>query len=143
MSNITVTGTFAERPAPSVYIGGYFYATDQRKYYKSNGENWVEVVPDLENIDPTTAISIGAGVADDGTIDTLKLTNNGSLKVNNTAVPGFNIPTHNKIEMTYISGTGNIETIVYKFGTTTVATLTFQYVDPAADQPLVTSVVLS
>jgi len=143
MSNITITGLLSERPSPAAYVGGYFYATDLRKYYKSSGDTWVETTPDLSDISPTTAPVIAAGVADNGTIDPLGLDNNQSLKVHNTAVPGFNIPTYTKIEMNYFEGTSNVETMVYKKGSTVVATLTFTYVDSSASSPLITAIELS
>jgi hypothetical protein len=50
-------------------------------------------------------------------------------------VAGFNIPQFTSVELSYVSTTNNLDTVVYKEGTTTVATLTFTYVGgtPGAD----------
>lgn len=142
MSNITITGLLSERPSPAAYVGGYFYATDLRKYYKSSGDTWVETTPDLSDISPTTVPVIAAGVADNGTIDPLGLDDNQSLKVHNTAIPGFNIPNFTKIELTYYPSTSNIHTITYKKQGNTVATLILSYDDSESASPLITSIEL-
>jgi hypothetical protein len=50
-------------------------------------------------------------------------------------VAGFNIPQFTSVELSYVGTTNNLDTVVYKEGTTTVATLTFTYVGgtPGAD----------
>jgi hypothetical protein len=63
MAKLTEVGLLSERPAPAAIPDGYYYATDEGKYYKSSGDVWREINPDLENIDPTRPISIIAGVA--------------------------------------------------------------------------------
>ena len=58
---------------------------------------------------------------------------NPNIKVRNVA--GLDIPQHDQIQLNYVSTTNNLDTVVYKEGTTTVATLTFTYVGgaPGAD----------
>ena len=50
-------------------------------------------------------------------------------------IAGFNIPQFTSVELAYVGSTNNLSTVVYKEGTTTVATLTFTYVGgtPSAD----------
>jgi hypothetical protein len=43
-------------------------------------------------------------------------------------IAGLNIPQHNAVELNYVSTTNNLDTVVYKEGSQTVATLTFTYV---------------
>jgi hypothetical protein len=49
-----------------------------------------------------------------------------NISVRNIA--GLNIPQHNSVELSYVSTTNNLSTVVYKEGAQTVATLTFTYV---------------
>lgn len=143
MSALTEKGLLSARPAPATNPAGYYYATDEGKYYKSNGDNWVEISTDFQDIDPRTKVSLMAGLDGDGTLDVVKLNNDGSLKTSNTTLPGFNIPTFDKIEMTYVGTTSNVNTVVYKLGATTVGTLTFAYVDASVENAKITSITLS
>jgi hypothetical protein len=43
-------------------------------------------------------------------------------------VAGLNIPQHTEVTLNYVGSTNNLDTVVYKDGATTVATLTFTYV---------------
>jgi len=43
-------------------------------------------------------------------------------------VAGLNIPQHTEVTLNYVGTTNNLDTVVYKDGATTVATLTFTYV---------------
>jgi hypothetical protein len=52
-----------------------------------------------------------------------------NISVRNIA--GLNIPQHNSVELSYVSTTNNLSTVVYKEGAQTVATLTFTYVGGA------------
>ena len=142
MSALTEKGLLSARPAPSTNPAGYYYATDEGKYYKSNGDTWTEISTDFQDIDPRTKVSLMAGLDGDGTLDVVKLVD-GALNVASTNVPGFNIPAYTKIEMNYFEGTSNVETMVYKKGSTVVATLTFTYVDSSASSPLITAIELS
>jgi hypothetical protein len=56
-----------------------------------------------------------------------------NISVRNIA--GLNIPQHNSVELSYVSTTNNLSTVVYKEGAQTVATLTFTYTTnpPTAD----------
>ena len=58
---------------------------------------------------------------------------NPNVQVRN--IPGLNIPQHTTVELSYVSTTNNLSSVVYKEGTNTVATLTFTYVGgtPTAD----------
>ena len=49
-----------------------------------------------------------------------------NVSVRNLA--GFNIPQFSSIDLNYVGTTNNLETVIYKEGVTTVATLTFTYV---------------
>jgi len=145
MGNLTEKGTLAQRPAPSTNPAGYYFATDVQKYFKSSGDTWIEITPDLEDIDPRSNIAIVAARAEDGTIDTLQLDNNGKLKVSASGanLPGFDIPTFNQIAVTYVGSTNNVNTVTYKLGAATVATLTFAYADSSANDALITGITKS
>lgn len=54
----------------------------------------------------------------------------GEMHVTDDRVGGFSIPDYDNILMTYVAsgnGQGEVETVVYKLGTTAVATLTHAY----------------
>lgn len=56
----------------------------------------------------------------------------------------YSIPPFNSQTFTYFGSTNNVQTIVYKQGVTTVATLTFTYVSGGvADNDLVQTITLS
>ena len=58
---------------------------------------------------------------------------------------GFNIPQFTSVELAYVGSTNNLSTVVYKEGTTTVATLTFTYVGgvPSLDDAKINTVIRS
>ena len=60
-------------------------------------------------------------------------------------IAGLNIPQHNAVELSYVSTTNNLSSVVYKEGTNTVATLTFTYVGgtPTADDARIATVIRS
>jgi hypothetical protein len=66
---------------------------------------------------------------------------NPNVQVRN--IPGLNIPQHTTVELSYVSTTNNLSSVVYKEGTNTVATLTFTYVGgtPTADDARIATVV--
>jgi hypothetical protein len=68
---------------------------------------------------------------------------NPNVKVRN--IPGLNIPQHTTVELSYVSTTNNLSSVVYKEGTNTVATLTFTYVGgtPTADDARIATVIRS
>lgn len=145
MANLTEKGTLAQRPAPASNPAGYYFATDVQKYFKSNGDAWLEITPDLEDIDPRSNITIAAARAEDGTIDTLLLDNNGNLKtsVQKANIPGFDIPTFDQIAVTYVGATNNVNTVSYKLAGVDVAVLTFSYADSSANDALITGITKS
>ncbi len=68
---------------------------------------------------------------------------NPNVKVRNIA--GLNIPEHTAVELNYVSTTNNLDTVVYKEGSQTVATLTFTYVagPPSSDDAKIATVTRS
>jgi hypothetical protein len=68
---------------------------------------------------------------------------NPNVQVRN--IPGLNIPQHTTVELSYVSTTNNLSSVVYKEGTNTVATLTFTYVGgtPSSDDARIATVVRS
>jgi hypothetical protein len=50
-----------------------------------------------------------------------------TIATNTAKVAGFSIPTFDTKTFTYVTGTTNIQTIVYSLSGSTVATLTFNY----------------
>ena len=50
-----------------------------------------------------------------------------SPNVNVRNLPGFGIPEYDSVDLNYVGSTNNLSTVVYKRGTSTVATLTFTY----------------
>jgi hypothetical protein len=65
--------------------------------------------------------------------------------INVRNVAGLNIPQHTEVELNYVSTTNNLDTVVYKEGAQTVATLTFTYVGgaPTADDANIATVTRS
>jgi hypothetical protein len=68
---------------------------------------------------------------------------NPNVKIRNIA--GLNIPEHTEVQLNYVSTTNNLDTVVYKEGAQTVATLTFTYVGgvPTTDDANIATVVRS
>jgi hypothetical protein len=68
---------------------------------------------------------------------------NPNVQVRN--IPGLNIPQHTTVELSYVSTTNNLSTVVYKEGSQTVATLTFTYVGgtPSSDDAKIATVTRS
>ena len=68
---------------------------------------------------------------------------NPNVQVRN--IPGLNIPQHTTVELSYVSTTNNLSSVVYKEGTNTVCTLTFTYVGgtPSSDDARIATVVRS
>ncbi len=68
---------------------------------------------------------------------------NPNVQVRN--IPGLNIPQHTTVELSYVSTTNNLSSVVYKEGTNTVATLTFTYVGgtPSSDDARIATVTRS
>jgi hypothetical protein len=66
-----------------------------------------------------------------------------NISVRNIA--GLNIPQHTEVELNYVSTTNNLDTVVYKEGSQTVATLTFTYVGgpPTSDDANIATVTRS
>jgi hypothetical protein len=60
-------------------------------------------------------------------------------------IAGLNIPQHTEVELNYVSATNNLDTVVYKEGAQTVATLTFTYVGgpPTSDDANIATVTRS
>jgi hypothetical protein len=65
--------------------------------------------------------------------------------INVRNIAGLNIPQHTEVELNYVSTTNNLDTVVYKEGSQTVATLTFTYVGgpPTADDANIATVTRS
>lgn len=145
MSALTEKGPLSARPAPSTNPAGYYYATDEGKYYKSNGDTWTEISTDFQDIDPRTKVSLMAGLDGDGTLDVVKLVG-GALNVTSTSVPGFNIPKYDKIQISYYSETSNISSIQYLSWDAdeeeyiSHTELNFQYNNNSSATPLLTSI---
>jgi len=64
------------------------------------------------------------------------------------AIPGFCIPAHDYVALTYVGSTNNISTVTYKTGGAsgqTVATLTLTYIGgtPSADDAKTATITLS
>ena len=68
-----------------------------------------------------------------------------SPNVNVRNLPGFGIPEYDSVELNYVGSTNNLSTVVYKRGTSTVATLTFTYVGgtPSSDDADIATVTRS
>ncbi len=66
-----------------------------------------------------------------------------AVALTNPQVPGFNIPTYTEVDMTYFGSTNNYNTVIYKSGVTTVASLSFVYVGgvPSANDALMSSII--
>jgi len=68
-----------------------------------------------------------------------------SPNVNVRNLPGFGIPEYDSVDLNYVGSTNNLDTVVYKKSTTTVATLTFTYVGgvPSTDDAKIDTITKS
>lgn len=68
-----------------------------------------------------------------------------SPNVNVRNLPGFGIPEYDSVDLNYVGSTNNLDTVVYKKSTTTVATLTFTYIGgtPSTDDARIDTVTKS
>lgn len=68
-----------------------------------------------------------------------------SPNVNVRNLPGFGIPEYDSVDLNYVGSTNNLDTVVYKKSTTTVATLTFSYVGgvPSTDDAKIDTITKS
>lgn len=68
-----------------------------------------------------------------------------SPNVNVRNLPGFGIPEFDSVDLNYVGSTNNLSTVVYKRGTSTVATLTFTYIGgtPSSDDAKIDTITKS
>lgn len=78
---ITNSGLLADRPLAIAAPNTYYFATDNGKYYSSDGENWVERQVDVDDLSPETDAILICGISSTGSIDPVKLNPGGSLQI--------------------------------------------------------------
>lgn len=68
-----------------------------------------------------------------------------SPNVNVRNLPGFGIPEFDSVDLNYVGSTNNLDTVVYKKASSTVATLAFTYIGgaPAADDAKIDTITRS
>ena len=106
--------------------------------------------PILDSDNKPVAVSglLGAQLPDSKTLSGLPLgkTPAGEVIVKTaSAGANFQLPTFDNLAITYVGATNNINTVVYKVGTTVVGTLTLAYVGgvPAADDAKISTATLT
>ena len=70
---ITHSGLLADRPNPLSVPNSYYFATDEGKYYSSEGERWVERIVDVDDLAPDTEAYLACGITHTGAIDPIKI----------------------------------------------------------------------
>jgi len=75
----TDSGTFALIPPAATRLDKYYFATDQGKYYYSDGSSWREKLVDLTDIDPETEARVMCGITPSGGINPIKISDTGAL----------------------------------------------------------------
>jgi hypothetical protein len=73
LRKITRSGLYADIGSPFASVGAYYYATDQEKYYYSEGSSWVEREVDLDDLSPDTETYLACGISHTGAIDPIKI----------------------------------------------------------------------
>lgn len=73
LRKITRSGLYADIGSPFASVGAYYYATDQEKYYYSEGDGWVEREVDLDDLSPDTETYLACGISHTGAIDPIKI----------------------------------------------------------------------
>lgn len=73
LRKITHSGLLADRPNPLAVPNSYYFATDEGKYYSSEGTNWVERIVDHDDLAPDTEAVIACGISHTGAIDPIKI----------------------------------------------------------------------
>jgi hypothetical protein len=73
LRKITNSGLLADRPNPLAVPNTYYFATDEGKYYSSEGEQWVERIIDVDDISPEAESVLTCGLSHTGAIDPIKV----------------------------------------------------------------------
>lgn len=76
---ITDSGPYASIPSAATRLDKYYFATDQGKYYYSDGSKWREKIVDLTDIDPDTEARVMCGITPTGGINPIKISDQGAL----------------------------------------------------------------
>lgn len=82
----TRSGLVEDRGSAITYTNSYYYATDESKYYLSDGVSWKEQSFDFDDVSPETDTVLVTGISPTGAIDPAKLNNDGSFKAPSGAV---------------------------------------------------------
>ena len=127
--NATITGTVTANAGTNLSTSNLDVALSTR-LKPADTLAGVTAVGSITNALPAGTNTIGAvtvtGVATAANQAT-EITSLASIATNTAKVAGFSIPTFDTKTFTYVSGTTNIQTVVYSLSGTTVATLTFNY----------------
>jgi hypothetical protein len=73
LRKITNSGLLADRPNPLAVPNTYYFATDEGKYYSSEGEQWVERTVDVDDVSPESETILACGLSYTGAIDPIKV----------------------------------------------------------------------
>lgn len=91
LRKITNSGPLADRPNPLAVPNTYYFATDEGKYYSSEGERWVERTVDVDDVSPESEAILSCGLSYTGAIDPIKVgaapvdNLSGTISTSNTA----------------------------------------------------------
>ena len=76
----TLTGIIADIPSAISYPSHYYFASDEGKYYLSDGVSWHEYTFDFDDLSPETDAYIICGLSRTGSIDPAKVNPDGALR---------------------------------------------------------------
>jgi hypothetical protein len=88
LRKITYSGLLADRPSPFSVPNSYYFATDEGKYYSSEGDRWVERIVDHDDLAPDTEAVIACGISHTGAIDPIKIGSGPVLDKSGTIATG-------------------------------------------------------
>jgi hypothetical protein len=77
----TLTGIIADIPSAITYTNHYYFASDEGKYYLSDGVSWREYTFDFDDLSPETDAYISCGLSRTGSIDPLNVNPDGAMRI--------------------------------------------------------------
>jgi hypothetical protein len=77
----TAAGLLSARPSAASAAGTYYFATDTKHYYYSDGVSWTIKDPDITEVDPATETVLSCGISALGSIEPFKVTPDGFQRI--------------------------------------------------------------
>ena len=76
----TRSGLYSAIGSALEYSNAYYFATDENKYYFSDGVSWSEKTFDFDDVSPEAETFLVCGISPTGAIDPAKVNSDGSFK---------------------------------------------------------------